>query len=185
MSTGTLEGPRSAAPVSLQISRDARERHRRRVPAPVERGVGHVGEPVLEAEVVELALAPHRQTEALGPADRVDVPGDPLAARQLPVEGRLREVVGEPVLGPEQHDREVGARLLGCERAGLAGVLEVRGRHPEGGAAVDHVGHVTGERREQLLVDARRRSRRPAGTPRAPRRPRPAPRSRRRRTGRA
>ena len=50
-------------------------------PATFERGVGDVGETVLEAEVVELARAPDRQPEALGPADGVDVPGDPLAPR--------------------------------------------------------------------------------------------------------
>ena len=83
-STGTFEGPRSAAPVSLQISRMPAHVMRRRVPAALERGVGDVGEAVLEPEVVELALAPDRDAEALGPADRVDVPGDPLAARRAP-----------------------------------------------------------------------------------------------------
>ena len=46
-----------------------------------------------------------------------------------------------------------GRAAFGRERPADLRVLEVRHRDPEHRLAVDHVGHVAGERREELLVD--------------------------------
>ena len=151
-----MDGPRSAAPVSLQISRMPSQVTCSASQQPLERGVGHVGEAVLEPEVVQLARAPDVEAEPAGPPDRVRVPGGPLAARQLGVGRRGGEVVGEPIVGAQHHDREVDAGLIGREVARPLVVLEVAARDPQHDAAVDDVGHVPGERREQLLVDRQR-----------------------------
>ena len=128
----------------------------RRIPTTLERGVGDIGETVLEAKAIELTLAANLEAEPCGPADRVDVPRGALAATELPVGGCAREVLGEPVLRPEQHHREVGPRRIGRKRPADLRVLEVCRRHPEHRPAVDDIRHVPGERREELLVDLER-----------------------------
>ena len=126
------------------------------VPAALERGVGDVGESVLEPEVVELARPAHVEPEPAAPARPRTCPRPRARPGELGVGRRVGEVVGEPVLGAQHHDREVEAGLVGREVRRPAVVLEVAARDPQHDPAVDDVGHVAGERREQLLVDGQR-----------------------------
>src|SRR4029077_20273258 len=94
---GDLRGPAVGGAGLLADLLDAGVGHRRPVPAALERGVTDIGETVLQPEAVELPLAPYREAKAFGPAHCVDVPRRPLAAFQLTVRRRAREVLGETV----------------------------------------------------------------------------------------
>ena len=150
---GTFDGGRSAAPVSLHNLEQAVPGERRRVPQPVERGVGGVGEAVLEPEVVAHPVGASGKSEPAGARVRVHVPRDPLRKGEVDVGRRAREALRQAVVRAQQHLRELepGARL--GELPVAVGVLEVPARDPQQGATVDDVGGGTDERVGQVFVD--------------------------------
>src|SRR4051794_37087589 len=108
---------------------DVGPRQRVGVPELVERLVGHVGEAVPVAEVIQPAGLRRAEPEALAPADRVGVPRGGLLQRELVVVGRIAErgveAVAHAVQVPSEHvdDTEI------AQRPGPLGVFE--------GAALD------------------------------------------------
>ena len=162
---------------------ERRERRRRRVPEPLEGGVGDVGEAVLEPVLVELGLAAHRQPRA-GAARPTAYTSH--AARSARVSSHRRAARRRTRVraGPGR----AASRSSG--RGGPGRRENVRGRRlsskfaPEiqsTTAAVDDVGHVT--RPAARTAPRRRRPgcRRCGRARSAPRRPRRWPRSRPRR----
>ena len=125
----------------------------RRVPQPFERRIRHIGEAVLQTEVVQLPRTAHRYSHPFDATDRVHVPGGAFASRQLAVGRRVGEVLGQPIARAQQCQGEVAPRLRVREVERTLAVLEVGSRDPDLDPTVHDIGHVPGERRKQLFVD--------------------------------
>src|SRR5205085_5522404 len=120
------------------------------VPEPGEGGVGHVGEAVADAEVVQAALALGGQAEAGAPAHGVGVPGGVLLDAQLLVGRGVAEGGVEAVAYPHEQAPEHVLHIRVAQVADALRVLEgaTLGRDRQGLERAD-----AGAAQRRLLVD--------------------------------